>query len=105
MMCGSAVNFLDPSQDFRDYVSALMTMSFVGGLFLFLLGLFRLGAITAILSETVITAFTAGSAFNIAASQLKHFWGVKTEKDSFLFILMDIFKPEQVSIWLKGLMI
>ena len=96
MMCGSAVSFLDPSQDFHDYVSALMTMSFVGGLFLFLLGLFRLGAVTAIMSETVITAFTAGSAFNIAASQLKHFWGVKTEKDSFLFILLDIFTPEQV---------
>ena len=96
MMVGSAVGFLDPAQDFNDYVGAVMTVSFVGGLFLFLLGLLRLGFVTSILSETLITAFTAGSAFNIAASQLKHFWGVKTEKDSFLLILIDLFQPEKV---------
>ena len=55
-----------------------------------------MGWITSILSETVITSFTAASAINIGASQLKHFWGVKTEKDSFFLILLDLFKPEKV---------
>ena len=89
------MSFLDPA-NFDEYIGAVMTVSFVGGLFLFLLGLLRLGFVTSIMSETLITAFTAGSAFNIGASQLKHFWGVKTEKDSFFLILLDLFKPEKV---------
>lgn len=96
MMCGSALNFLDPSVDFDDYVRAVMTVSFIGGAFLCLLGVFRLGFITSVMSETVVTSFTAGSAFNIAACQFKHFWGVKTEKESFVTVLFDIFRPEIV---------
>ena len=99
MMCGSAMSFLDPKQDLDDFIGAVMTMSFVGGVFLILFGLFRLGSITSIMSETVIISFTAGSAFNIAASQLKHFWAVKTNKDSLLDILLDIFKPDSVIIF------
>ena len=105
MMCGSAVSFLDPKQDLDDFIGAVMTMSFVGGVFLMLFGLFRLGSITSIMSETVITSFTAGSAFNIAASQLKHFWAVKTNKDSLLNILLDIFKPDSVTIFFSSIII
>ena len=104
-MCGSAVSFLDPKQDLDDFIGAVMTMSFVGGVFLMLFGLFRLGSITSIMSETVITSFTAGSAFNIAASQLKHFWAFKTNKDSLLDILLDIFKPDSVTIFFSSIII
>ena len=50
---------------------------------------------------TSVIAFAVGEnfAFNIAASQLKHFWAVKTNKDSLLDILLDIFKPDSVIIF------
>ena len=95
MMCGSALSFLDP-HDQSNYIGAMMTLSFFSGATLLLLGLLRLGFVTAILSDTVITSFTAASAFNIAASQLKHLWGVSTNKDSLLAILIDLFAPSSV---------
>lgn len=97
MMCGSALSFLDPEKDLNDYVLTMMTTSAVSGIFLLSLGVLRLGFVTNILSETVITAFTTGSAFNIAASQLKNFWGVSTNKDSLLMIFLDIFNPKAIA--------
>ena len=97
-MCASALSFLDNEADPEDYLGAMLTMSFCGGSILLLLGVLRMGWITSILSETVITSFTAASAINIGASQLKHFWGVSCNKDSFLHIVMDIFSKEKV--WL-----
>ena len=99
MMCGSALSFLNPEEDLNDYVLAMMTTSAISGIFLLSLGVLRLGVVTNILSETVITSFTAASAFNIAASQLKHFWGVSTNKDSLLDICIDIFKPSVISTY------
>lgn len=95
-MCGSALSFLNPDTDLDDYVGAMMTLSLFSGSILLLLGLLRMGFVAAILSNTVITAFTAASAFNIAASQLKHFWGVSTNKDALVSILLDIFSPASV---------
>lgn len=96
MMCGSALSFLNPDTDLNDYVGAMMTLSFFSGSILLLLGLLRMGFVAFILSQTVITSFTAASAFNIAASQLKHLWGVSTNKDSFIMILFDIFSPNSI---------
>ena len=73
-----------------------MTLSLFSGSILLILGLLRLGFVASILSQTVITSFTAASAFNIAASQLKHFWGVSTNKDSLIMILLDIFSPDSI---------
>ena len=98
MMCASALSFLDGEANPEEYLGAMLTMSFCGGSILLLLGLLRMGWITAVLSETVIISFTAASAINIGASQLKHFWGVSCDKDSFVYILMDIFSKEKVLI-------
>ena len=96
MMCGSALSFLNPDTDLDDYVGAMMTLSLFSGTILLILGLLRMGFVASILSQTVITSFTAASAFNIAASQLKHFWGVSTNKDSLFMILLDIFSPDSI---------
>lgn len=98
MMCASALSFLDNEANPEDYLGAMLTMSFFGGSILLLLGIFRMGWITSILSETVITSFTAASAINIGASQLKHFWGISCNKDSFLHIVLDIFSKEKVCL-------
>lgn len=98
-MCGSALSFLDPEKDLNEYVLTMMTTSAISGIFLLTLGVFRLGFVTNILSETVITAFTTGSAFNIAASQLKNFWGVSTNKDSLLAIFFDIFNAKAIAAY------
>ena len=98
MMSRDAVNFIDPRVDLNGYIGAMMTLSFVCGSFLLLLGVFRMGFISSILSETVVTAFTAASAFNIAASQLCHFWGVSTNKETLIGVLLDLFSPASVII-------
>ena len=98
MMSRDAVNFIDPRVDLNGYIGAMMTLSFVCGSFLLLLGVLRLGFVSSILSETVVTAFTAASAFNIAASQLCHFWGVSTNKETLIGVLLDLFSPASVII-------
>lgn len=96
MMSRDAVNFIDPRVDLNGYIGAMMTLSFVCGSFLLLLGLLRLGFVSSILSETVVTSFTAASAFNIAASQLCHFWGVSTNRETLIGVLLDLFSPASV---------
>ena len=58
------------------YLAAALTLAFLSGLFLFLLGVFRLGFIANFLSHPVISGFITASGILIAASQLKHILGV-----------------------------
>jgi SulP family sulfate permease len=58
------------------YVAMAFTLSLLVGLMQLGLGLAKLGAIVNFISHTVIVAFTAGAACLIAASQIKHFFGL-----------------------------
>ncbi|MEO7851637.1 MAG: SulP family inorganic anion transporter, partial [Rubrivivax sp.] len=59
-----------------DFVRLALTLSFLSGVFMLLLGWLRLGTLMNFVSHTVIVGFTAGAAVLIAASQVKNFFGV-----------------------------
>lgn len=59
-----------------DYVRLALTLTFMAGLFQLAFGLARLGTLINFVSHSVIVGFTAGAAFLIATSQLKHALGI-----------------------------
>jgi SulP family sulfate permease len=60
-----------------EYVGLALTLSFMAGLLMLVLGLARLGALVNFLSHTVVVGFTAGAGLLIAATQLRNFFGVE----------------------------
>ena len=59
------------------YISLVLTLTFLVGVFQVVLGLARMGALVNFISHTVIIGFTAGAAFLIAASQVRNFFGIQ----------------------------
>lgn len=70
-----------------DYVTAALTLAFLSGIFLLVLGLFRLGFLANFLSHPVIAGFITASGILIATSQLKHILGVKASGDTLIEML------------------
>jgi SulP family sulfate permease len=63
------------------------------GVYQFVLGLARMGALVNFVSHSVVVGFTAGAAILIATSQLKHFLGIKIPAgESFLHTWQDIYR-------------
>jgi SulP family sulfate permease len=58
------------------YISLVLTLTFLTGLFQLIMGLARMGALVNFISHTVVIGFTAGAAVLIAASQIKSFLGL-----------------------------
>ena len=73
-----------------------MMMGFLSGLLLTFLGLIHLGSITRILSDPVVSSFTAASAVNIVTSQICHFFGVKGANGSPLKQLIHLLSPSVI---------
>lgn len=48
--------------------------------------LFRLGILTALLSDTLVQGFTCGAAFQVVGFQLKHIFGLTIPKRTGYFI-------------------
>jgi SulP family sulfate permease len=61
------------------YAMAALTLAFLSGGFLLLMGLFRLGFLANFLSHPVIAGFITASGILIATSQLKHILGVSAD--------------------------
>jgi SulP family sulfate permease len=59
-----------------DYVSLVLTLTFLVGAIQLAMGLARMGTLVNFISHTVVISFTAGAAILIAASQIKHFFGI-----------------------------
>ncbi len=59
-----------------DYVTAALTLAFLSGAFLLLLGVLKLGFLANFLSHPVIAGFITASGILIATSQLKHILGI-----------------------------
>lgn len=59
------------------YIGLVLTLTLLAGAIQLAMGLARLGALVNLISHTVILGFTAGAAFLIAASQIKHFFGLE----------------------------
>lgn len=68
-----------------EYIGYVLTLTFLAGLFQFLLGLARMGGLVNFISHTVVIGFTAGAAVLIAVSQLGNFFGMPVQSgESFL---------------------
>ena len=64
-------------QGSSDYLSVAITLAFMCGLFLLMLGKFKLEFIANFLSYPVISGFITASAMIIALSQFKHVLGIE----------------------------
>lgn len=70
------------------YIQLALTLSFMSGAIMLLLGIARLGTVVNFISHTVVVGFTAGAGFLIAASQLRNFFGIEMARgQSFLATL------------------
>jgi sulfate permease, SulP family len=66
------------------YITAALTLAFLSGGFLVLLGIFRLGFLANFLSHPVISGFITASGILIAMSQLKYLLGINAGGDTVL---------------------
>jgi len=86
LMTAAAVGNL-ALQGTAEYALAAITLAFISGLILLVMGLFRLGFLANFLSHPVIAGFITASGVLIAASQLKHILGVPTEGHTLIELL------------------
>ena len=73
------------------YAIAALTLAFLSGGFLVLMGIFRLGFLANFLSHPVIAGFITASGILIATSQLKHILGVSAHGHTLPEMLTSIF--------------
>lgn len=67
--------FAEPGSS--QYISLVLTLTFLTGVFQLAMGVARMGALVNFISHTVVIGFTAGAAVLIAASQIKNFLGLQ----------------------------
>jgi SulP family sulfate permease len=58
------------------FISMVLSLTFLTGVFQLILGLARMGVLVNFISHTVVIGFTAGAALLIAGSQIKNFFGI-----------------------------
>lgn len=58
------------------YISVVITITFLAGIFQVLLAILRMGGLVNFISHTVVIGFTAGAAILIASSQMEHLLGI-----------------------------
>lgn len=84
----AAVNhFAEPGSP--QFVSMVLTLTFLTGLFQLILGLARMGVLVNFISHTVVIGFTAGAALLIAASQVKSFFGIAIERGAHFHVVIE----------------
>lgn len=89
LMTAAAIGKIaDPGS--QEYIMAALTLAFLSGIFLVLMGLLRLGFLANFLSHPVIAGFITASGIIIATSQLKHIFGIEAEGHNFLQLIMSL---------------
>lgn len=86
LMTAAAVGNL-ALQGTAEYAAAAIVLAFMSGLFLVVLGVFRLGFLANFLSHPVIAGFITASGVLIATSQLKHILGISAEGHNLVQLL------------------
>lgn len=66
-----------------EYIVFAISLAFITGILLLVMGIFRLGFLVNFLSRPVISGFTSAAAIIIAISQLKHLLGINIERSKF----------------------
>lgn len=86
MMTGTAaIQFAAPGS--AEYTTVVILLAAISGLFLLMLGLFKLGFLANLLSHPVISGFISASAILIALGQLKHLLGISGSGHNLLEML------------------
>lgn len=73
------------------FISMVLTLTFLTGLFQLILGLARMGVLVNFISHTVVIGFTAGAALLIAASQVKNFFGLDIVRGAPFHVVIEQF--------------
>jgi sulfate permease, SulP family len=82
------------------YILLALTLTFLVGVIQLMMALLRLGKLTDKIPHSVIIGFTTGAAFLIAASQIKHFFGLTLPTDnSFSATLMNAISAAPTMKW------
>ena len=89
LMTAAAVGNL-ALQGTAEYLTAAIALAFISGLILILMGVLRLGMLANFLSHPVISGFITASGIIIAASQLKHIFGVDASGHNLLELVISI---------------
>ncbi len=71
------------------FISMVLTLTFLTGLFQLILGLARMGVLVNFISHTVVIGFTAGAAILIAGSQIKNFFGLDIARGAPFHIVIE----------------
>jgi SulP family sulfate permease len=67
------------------FISLVLTLTFLTGVFQLIMGLARMGVLVNFISHTVVIGFTAGASVLIAASQIKNFFGIDIPRGSHFY--------------------
>lgn len=86
LMTAAAVGNL-AVQGTAEYAAAAITLAFMSGGLLLIMGIFRLGFLANFLSHPVIAGFITASGLLIATSQLKHILGIQGGGDTLIEML------------------
>lgn len=82
-----------------EYLIAAITLAFLSGVFLVILGLARLGFLANFLSHPVIAGFITASGLIIAISQVKHLLGVSASGDTLIELLESLYHHISGTNW------
>ena len=78
----------DPVNEMETYVMLTLVLTFLAGLFQFLMGLARMGKLVNFVSHSVIIGFTAGAGILIAVKQLKYVFGIDVPRGSHFYEIL-----------------
>jgi len=83
------------------FISMVLTLTFLTGLFQLILGMARMGVLVNFISHTVVIGFTAGAAVLIAASQVKNFFGIAIERGAPFHVVIERFFEQfgNINLW------
>lgn len=74
-----------------EFISLVLTLTFLAGVYQLAFGLARLGTLVNFVSHTVVIGFTAGAAILIATSQMKNVLGIEVSRgESFFHTWLEI---------------
>jgi len=88
-----------------EFISLVLTLTFLAGVFQFTLGVARLGIVVNFVSHSVVVGFTAGAAILIATSQMKNMLGVEVPiGESFMHTWVDLWQQlGEVNYWVVAI--
>lgn len=96
LMTAAAVGNLNLATP-AEYAAAAITLAFISGVILTVLGVFRLGFLANFLSHPVIAGFITASGILIATSQMKHIFGIKAEGHTLVQLVWSLLEHQHAT--------